>query len=118
MRMHITRAADLGSAARLLREDSGLTQRGLAHSMHTTQRWVSELESGKEIVGLERTLRILESLGATVTVEWESSRHDLLLERLLESAASSSALEGRGVPEGYRGSAQARRVLNSLRASA
>lgn len=47
MQAIITSPADLGRLVRHTRESHGLSQRELAERIGITQRWLSELESGK-----------------------------------------------------------------------
>lgn len=114
MRMSVESPAQLGLATRLLREDKALTQRQLAHDVGTSQRWLSELESGKDVVALERTFALLKHLGASVSIEWDAQASDRLLRLMLASVDSSSDLEGRGVPKGYKGSHAVRSLIDDL----
>lgn len=114
MRMHVSNPRQLGDVARIIREERGLTQRELATEFGTTQRWLSELESGKDVVAIERTLALLTKLGATISVEWQGQRQDSLQALMEQSVSSSSDLEGRALPVGFAASHEARTLAVAL----
>jgi transcriptional regulator with XRE-family HTH domain len=60
--------ADLGRAIAGARRDRGLSQEKLAGELGIERSYLSELEAGGSTIALERTLRALRRLGATVTV--------------------------------------------------
>lgn len=64
----IITALDLGYAIRALRENSGLTQRELAAAAGVGERFIVELEHGKETCQLGKVLRVLRMLNAGVSV--------------------------------------------------
>ena len=114
MRVTVNSPEQLGQATRILRENRRLTQRELARESATSQRWLSELERGKNVVALERTFDILARLGARVTVEWDGASEHPVATALLESVDASSNLEGRIVPAGIEASAEVRNLLAEL----
>ncbi|ANJ25478.1 helix-turn-helix domain-containing protein [Agromyces aureus] len=58
----------LGIALQQARMASGMTQRDLAQQLGTTQKYIWELEQGKESVAVTRLFEALRATGATVTV--------------------------------------------------
>jgi transcriptional regulator with XRE-family HTH domain len=60
--------ADLGRAIAGSRSARGLTQQELADEAAVERSYLARLESGATKLALERTLRVLRRLGATVTV--------------------------------------------------
>jgi HTH-type transcriptional regulator / antitoxin HipB len=69
MRTRIPTPTELGLAVRTARRRRGLRQEDLALSAGTGLRFIGELERGKPTVQLDATLRVLGSLGMTLTVE-------------------------------------------------
>lgn len=65
----ITSAAALGIAVQQSRMAAGLTQRELADRLSISQRYVWELESGKESLVLSRLFAVLRETGAEMIVE-------------------------------------------------
>ncbi len=70
--MYIRRAGDLGALVRDKRKAANLTQGELATRLGTSQRWISELERGKPTAELEMSLRALNALGLSLTVETQT----------------------------------------------
>jgi transcriptional regulator with XRE-family HTH domain len=64
----IRNPADLGRAIAGARRERGLSQENLAHELGIERTYLSELEAGQSTIALERALRALRRLGATVTV--------------------------------------------------
>lgn len=86
IKMTIYTPVQLGRAARHLRQDRGKTQEMLAAELGVNQRWISELETGKEVVALTRTLQIFDYLGATIKIEWDDDlREQMFTEFLREN---------------------------------
>jgi HTH-type transcriptional regulator/antitoxin HipB len=65
----ITNQESLGRVLAQARLIAGLSQRDLAAKLGTTQRYIWELESGKDSALIERLLRALDVTGATMTIE-------------------------------------------------
>jgi len=61
-------SSDLGRAISGVRRARGLTQAELAERMSLHRQYLAGLETGANTIILERSLRILRRLGATVTV--------------------------------------------------
>jgi transcriptional regulator with XRE-family HTH domain len=59
---------DLGRAIAGVREARGLTQEDLAKATAVHRSYLAALEAGSEALVLERALRALRRMGATVTV--------------------------------------------------
>lgn len=59
---------DLGHAIAGAREARGLTQAELAERTSMHRSYLARLEAGPQVIALERALRALRRLGATVTV--------------------------------------------------
>lgn len=59
--------ADLGRLVKHTRERHGISQRDLAGRLNVTQRWLSELESGKGKQINERYFAVLAALGIRLT---------------------------------------------------
>jgi len=58
---------DLGRAVRHARREAGLSQRALAARLDVSQRWLTELETGKPKILDERLFDVIAKLGITVT---------------------------------------------------
>ncbi len=74
MRAHIDDPGDLGFLIRRIREQHGLTQRELAFRLAISQRYLSELESGKPKRIDEHYLSVLSALGIALTAEVVDAR--------------------------------------------
>ena len=61
-------ANDLGATVRALRRGLGITQEQLALTAGTSRRFIIELERGKPTCQLAPTLRVLQTLGASVDI--------------------------------------------------
>lgn len=61
--------ADVGQLVRHVRARHGLTQRELAARLGVSQRWYSELESGKGKQANERYFEVLSALGIRLMAE-------------------------------------------------
>lgn len=60
--------ADLGRAIAGVRAEQGLTQAQLAKEAGVDRSYLARLEAGAKVLVLERSLRALRRMGATVTV--------------------------------------------------
>ena len=67
MKKQVT-AADVGARIREIRKAQGVSQETLAGLAGTGQRYISELERGKETARLGEMLKVLNALGAGVYV--------------------------------------------------
>jgi y4mF family transcriptional regulator len=61
-------ATEIGALIRETRKRLGVTQKDLALTAGTGLRFVIDLEKGKETCELGKSLRILQTLGITVTL--------------------------------------------------
>lgn len=68
--------ADLGRAIAGVRSARGLTQAALAERIGIDRGYLARLEAGASQLVLERTLRALRRMGATVTVTLEDRDAD------------------------------------------
>jgi transcriptional regulator with XRE-family HTH domain len=68
LRWSVRSAADLGRAIAGARVQSQLTQRQLAEQAGVERSYLARLEAGASTLALERALRLLRRMGATVTV--------------------------------------------------
>jgi len=64
----ISDTTDLGARLRLARKQLGLTQPQLALATGVGVRFIVDLEAGKPTVQLALVLRVVDSLGGTLTV--------------------------------------------------
>lgn len=62
----ISTIAELGAVVRDIRKGQGVSQDTLSGLAGTGQRYVSELERGKETIRLKELLKLLEALGASL----------------------------------------------------
>ena len=69
VRAHIARPEDLGVIVQRVRESHAMTQRQLAAALGTSQRYISELETGKPKRADARFFEILGKLGISITAE-------------------------------------------------
>ncbi|GAA4487307.1 helix-turn-helix domain-containing protein [Microbacterium panaciterrae] len=67
MQAVIASPADLGRLVRYTRDSHGITQRELAARLDVSQRWLSELESGKGKQINDRYFAVLAALGIRLT---------------------------------------------------
>ncbi len=74
MRALIEEPGDLGFLIRRIRESHGLNQRQLATRLAISQRYLSELESGKPKRIDAHYLSVLAALGIALTAEVEDER--------------------------------------------
>lgn len=61
---------DLGRAVRHARNEAGLSQVELAARLGVTQRWLSELETGRPKILDDRLFDVITKLG--ITVRWSN----------------------------------------------
>ena len=66
---HVRQTGDLGRAIADIRIERGLTQEQLAASIGVGRSYLAKIEAGRSASLLNRILRLLRRLGATVTVE-------------------------------------------------
>ena len=64
----IVDASQFGRAVRVARKERGLSQRALAQRCGCSQRFISELERGKQTAELGKALGVLGELGLTVRI--------------------------------------------------
>jgi transcriptional regulator with XRE-family HTH domain len=67
-RWTVRSSRDLGRAIKAAREAAGLTQEQAAEAMSFNRSYLAMLEAGSDALVIERSLRTLRRLGATVTV--------------------------------------------------
>lgn len=65
--------SDLGRAVRHVRREAGLTQVELALRLGVTQRWLSELETGRPKILDARLFDVIAKLGIQLT--WSNDGH-------------------------------------------
>jgi len=58
----------LGARIRVLRKEQGISQEMLAGLAGTGQRYISELERGKETIRVREMLRVLDALGCGIYI--------------------------------------------------
>jgi y4mF family transcriptional regulator len=68
----ISTTRDFGEAVRKSRKQSGLTQRDLALAVGAGERFIVDLERGKETVRLGKALEVAGALGIAVDLTRES----------------------------------------------
>lgn len=68
-RATVRSSADLGVALQQARLTSGVSQRDLAERIGVSQRYVWELETGKDVNALTRLLAALGEVGAQIFVD-------------------------------------------------
>jgi transcriptional regulator with XRE-family HTH domain len=64
----INNPADLGRAIAGVRAERGLTQEGLARAIAVERGYLARLEAGASQLVLERSIRALRRMGATITI--------------------------------------------------
>ncbi|MCA2997954.1 MAG: helix-turn-helix transcriptional regulator [Rhodocyclaceae bacterium] len=69
MKINIDTPQALGQIARAARKQLGLTQPKLALAAGVGVRFIVDMEAGKPTVRLENVLRVLNALGAQLTVD-------------------------------------------------
>jgi len=65
--MRVESASDFGRAVRTARKEAGLSQMQLAERCGCSQRFVSEIERGKETAELGRAVKLLEALNVPLS---------------------------------------------------
>jgi y4mF family transcriptional regulator len=68
----ISAVSDLGGCIKDVRSSQGLTQSGISGLANTGNRFIIELENGKETVQLNKVLDVLNVLGLELTVARKS----------------------------------------------
>ena len=68
----INTASDLGKAVREARVQQRLTQRQLALAVGTGERFIVDLENGKETARLGKALEVAAALGIKTSMAYES----------------------------------------------
>jgi transcriptional regulator with XRE-family HTH domain len=71
MRALLEKPEDLGALVERVRRNAGMNQRELAERLGISQRYVSELESGKAKRIDDHYFRILSLLGITLNAEFD-----------------------------------------------
>jgi transcriptional regulator with XRE-family HTH domain len=67
-------SSDLGRTIAEIRRLNNWTQEDLANNAGVERTYLAKLEAGQSVQLIERALRTLNILGATVTVTWKSDR--------------------------------------------
>ena len=62
----------LGQIIQQSRMQKGFSQRDLAKMLGISQKWVWEMEQGKQGILMDRLFTILEKTGVTLTAEYET----------------------------------------------
>ena len=62
----------LGQVIQQSRLQQGFSQRELAKKLGVSQRWVWEMEQGKQGLLMERLFKVLEKTGVTLSAEFET----------------------------------------------
>ncbi len=65
-------ASDFGDAIRKARRQEHLTQRQLALSVGTGERFIVDLENGKETVRLGKALEVATAVGIKISMTYET----------------------------------------------
>lgn len=65
----IKRVADIGSLIQVVRKDQGMTQLDIAGLGGTGNRFIVDLEKGKETVQMQKVLDVLALLGLELVVQ-------------------------------------------------
>ncbi len=70
----LSTTVELGKWVREVRKAQGLTQEDVAGITGTGRRFISDLESGKPTIQLGKVLRVLNAIGAALTVstQWKA----------------------------------------------
>jgi y4mF family transcriptional regulator len=66
----------IGTAIKERRKTLGLTQQDLADALGCSQRWIWELEQGKENIYLKRLLRLCQMMDIKLTAELDIEVRD------------------------------------------
>lgn len=90
--------ADLGRLVRRTRETHAISQRELAERLGVTQRWLSELESGKGKQINERYFAVLAALGIRLTAHAVSDRVPAFIAEHAENLRSGDRAWTRALP--------------------
>ena len=69
MKLSVNNVNQLGKAAQLVRKTQGLDQASAASFSLNGTTFLSDFENGKPTVELARVLRVLDSLGITLTID-------------------------------------------------
>ena len=64
----------LGQIIQQSRLQQGYSQRDLARMLGISQKWVWEMEQGKQGILMDRLFTILEKTGVTLTAEYETKK--------------------------------------------
>jgi len=68
----VTNAMEFGAAIRKARREQRLTQRDLALAVGTGERFIVDLENGKQTARLGKAIEVAAALGITLTMARES----------------------------------------------
>lgn len=74
MNYEVRTPADLGAVIADRRRESGKTQTELASEVGLSQRYVSQLETGRTTSATLHLFRILRRMGATITVSFDDAK--------------------------------------------
>jgi len=72
----IRSGADFGRAISEIRHEQSLTQYELAERAALSRDYVAQIEAGRSVSLLEKTLRLLRRLGARVTISFDTDDAD------------------------------------------
>lgn len=72
----VGRPEDLGRALCGVRHARGMTQEDLAHASGIDRTYLARMEAGMSTIQIERALRALRRMGATITVTLPEDQHD------------------------------------------
>ncbi len=71
MKYEVRAPEDLGAAIADRRRDLGKTQSALATEVGLSQRYLSQIETGRTNLATQHTFRLLRRLGATITITFD-----------------------------------------------
>lgn len=86
----IRTSTDIGRLVREARLRQGLTQAGVAGALGVTQKWISNVEGGKDTAPIGSVLRLLAALGVSLTAK-HTSDHDTEANMPAEAGATNAA---------------------------
>lgn len=85
----VSTTREIGLVIRAMRRDAGMTQVELASACGCSQRFISQVERGKQTAELGKVLDVLATLGITVSLTNRTSSHNA--RELVEQVESSVA---------------------------
>ncbi|MHA7834038.1 MAG: helix-turn-helix domain-containing protein [Algiphilus sp.] len=86
----IRTSTDIGRLVREARLRQGLTQSEVAGALGVTQKWISNVEGGKDTAPIGSVLRLLAALGVSLTAT-HTSDHDTEADMPAEAGATNAA---------------------------